>query len=52
MTFFLQPLANMMGAKIFIGERLSSTFFLGMIFIFLGMSVVFHEQYAAKRLNA
>jgi drug/metabolite transporter (DMT)-like permease len=52
MTFFLQPLANIMWAKIFIDEKLSSTFFIGMIFIFLGMAVVFHAQYSTSRADA
>ena len=50
-TFFLQPLANIMWAKIFIGEELTTNFFLGMILIFIGMAVVFHEQYSRPKIS-
>lgn len=51
-TFFLQPLAGIMWASLLIGERVTPVFFVGSIFIFLGMGLVFHEQYSKSGMSA
>ncbi|OGI82884.1 hypothetical protein A3G53_02590 [Candidatus Nomurabacteria bacterium RIFCSPLOWO2_12_FULL_44_11] len=50
-AFFLQPLANILWAWLLIGEKITSIFFFGAIFIFLGMAMVFHEQYSKPKVN-
>jgi drug/metabolite transporter (DMT)-like permease len=45
MTFYLQPISTIILARLIFNEKMTTTFFIGSLLIFLGITLVFHEKY-------
>ncbi len=50
MTFYIQPIANIILARLLLNEGLTTTFIFGSILIFIGISMVFRDKYLDNKV--
>lgn len=52
-TFYLQPIATIIWARLLLGEVITPIFFIGSMLIFIGITIVFYGQYLIRpKVNA